>query len=1768
MERKFKKKFRIKQTWLSLLAVLTLFSASFTQAITVNVVGWDRATKAEVPISGFRWVLEEDNTHKVTPGDAGATDTLSLDFHASHSPVVNSGESVAGTGATMANIPLPSGAAASRYFISVLPHDGFSMSGVAVNGTQDASIIKIIVNKQPIPTAQISVFAYEDHFPLNNAPDKPAAVVPGTVQNIQELGLPNFDVLLFDAGGLYGQAGGQVIQDAFGNPLGTTYARDANGIAILNPATGEPTVQTIGNGVLKTSADGSLLISNLMPAKYGVQIVPPSGSDWQQTHTIEGSLTIDAWVKANEPSFFQEFGPPGHHVFIGFVSPSRLDNAARAGASTLSGRVKHMHLSRPPVYTFEIGAEVSNCWVGLNPLPLGSGKAVYASKCNSDGAFSIPNLNAGQSYQLVIWDESKFTIFASQNVNIPATGANVDLGEVAVFDWFARLYNTVFADSDGDGFPDANESGIPEQAINLRFRNGALYRAMPTDLSGEAPFDEVFPFFHWLVAEVDFTRFKATGVTYVVDAGGIIEPDMGWSNPTFDTATPQVQDILNPNTSNFLSRTDTGPILTKAFQQFLGQTSFIYWGKIPYRRGENGGISGIVYYATTRAEEQPQFAAAEEWEVGVPRVQVNLYNDTDRDGKIDTTNIVGGVATPILADVDNYPLGWSDGSGAMGLEDTDHNGNGIFDLGDAIEVTHTDSWDDSKPSGCQGDAYTYNNVTLDCYDGLRNFNQIRDGVFDGGYAFNNIPTGDYIVETKTPPGYQLLKEEDKNVDFGEAPKPAPELIPAECVGDLRRIPKYLSMQTDPNLLDGDGDPTPYSGITAIDAPFTGVERPLCDKKKVRLSDRTNAAADFYLFTDVPKASRVVGFMLNDLANEFDPNAPTFGEKFAPPWLPVSIKDWTGREITRVYSDQWGKYNALLPSTYTMNVPMPSGASPNMLTACMNDASPIANPNYDPLNSSSPQFITDPFFNRQFTQYCYTFQFMPGTTTYLDTPVLPIAAFATNGDNPVDCECLNGTPKIYRVDGPTSNSGPVFPAAGGDITIMSMGTAVEIANPAYVAGGSQSKTILRDYSFGTVAGTVTLGGKPLTVTRWTADSITATVPVRSKTGQLMITRGDNNKTTESGITLHKNNAQTTFAYVSPSSDPSATPIQNAIDAATKRQVRGGLVIMISPGIYNELVIMDKPVRLQGFGSGSVTINGIKAPGEKLQKWRNAIAAGLDKDFSTLPGQNDGININRPDNEPGLFPASQGPAIIVLGSQGLSGAKSPVKFKNHNARIDGMTITGGDTGGAIFVNGYADDLSISNMRIVANQGTYGGGIRIGDPFIIRQQQAYNKNISIHHNEILENGALFQAGGGIAIYAGTDKYQITSNRICGNFSQGHGGGIGHFGNSDNGIINNNTIIFNQSFSQALNVHGGGIFISGTPVAAGLTSGSGDVVIEGNLIQGNNAGAGDGAGIRAQLINGTEVRKNISKWYGINIIDNIIVNNVAGYAGGGISLADALKVNIVNNTIAHNDSTGTTESALAENPDPNVSSGHVAGIVSYAHSLDLNFAIPSPKRFNRYRGFAQATLVNNIMLENRSFNWSINGVLPSGAADFGLNLLGYDDLGVLPAGIGRLNPLSSLLTNAAGYDASNLSATDASGNPNPAGDPRFIAPYFNGSRGQTLIILESTTNIRTAAALDEGGNMIDVAYGPLTLDGGNSAATPGLANDGIADSNYHIGAGSAAIDAATRFIDGNNIFSLYHYQNIKGKTIKPMQLDFDDDPRPRQRSPSLIDIGADEVL
>ena len=156
-------------------------------------------------------------------------------------------------------------------------------------------------------------------------------------------------------------------------------------------------------------------------------------------------------------------------------------------------------------------------------------------------------------------------------------------------------------------------------------------------------------------------------------------------------------------------------------------------------------------------------------------------------------------------------------------------------MGDSLQVVTTDSWDDNLPSGCVQPLPAPHGVpAAECFDNFGTWNQTRPGVFDGGYAFNDLPRGRYIVRVDPPPFYEIQKEEDKNVEGGDVYLPL-----APCVGALHMIPP------------------------------AGPSTPLCDMKQVALSDGQNGATDFSIFTQVPKAARGVGFVNNDLTAEFN-----------------------------------------------------------------------------------------------------------------------------------------------------------------------------------------------------------------------------------------------------------------------------------------------------------------------------------------------------------------------------------------------------------------------------------------------------------------------------------------------------------------------------------------------------------------------------------------------------------------------------------------------------------------------------------------------------------------------------------------------------------------------------------------------------------------------------------------------------------------------------------------------------------------------------------
>ena len=847
------------------------------------------------------------------------------------------------------------------------------------------------------------------------------------------------------------------------------------------------------------------------------------------------------------------------------------------------------------------------------------------------------------------------------------------------------------------------------------------------------------------------------------------------------------------------------------------------------------------------------------------------------------------------------------------------------------------------------------------------------------------------------------------------------------------------------------------------------------------------------------------------------------------WIPVSIKDWTGREIVRVYTDEFGTYNALLPSTYTANVPSPAGYSPNMLTAVLNDPGPIPDPN------NPGQMIRDPFYSTTYSVTPWTFNYMPGATTYLDTPIVPIAAFAVAGSFGFNLDTLpaDASPVIKAVDGGTG--GPLVCTAG-NITITSVGPTV-IQNPNFSPTLPRSRTntftITRNYDFGTTPGQVTLDGVPLTIVSWAADSIVATVPAGAATGRLLVTRGDNGLTTETGVTLNIDCA--TPIKVNPVAGlGDFTTIQAAIDAAT-----AGDLILVAPGSYNENVIMYKPVRLQGSGAGSTFIDANPTPTEKLQTWHDRI------ELPTTDGGLGGAGLTA-FTMISPFINNEAPGIIVMGEleypggtillpdPGITNTFNPGNTFNvpGQAAIDGFTISGSKAGGGIFALTQAHNLVISNNVITGNQGTYAGGVSIGTQDL--PGLSGNSNVVIRNNFIHKNGG-FQGAGGISLSFFSNDYLVEDNLITGNFSRLNGGGIAHTGLSDGvNVIRNNRLLFNEVFFQAVFFQragltagdGGGIFISGDIIGG---SGSGNVIIDGNLIQGNLAGTGHGGGIRAFAVNGDDVRNNPAndppffvgdppQWYELKIFNNIIANNVATNSGGGIALLDVTRTTIVNNTIANNDSTATA--VLAFTPGAPNSTPQPAGVASAVHSAALNvlfdpILVEPP--------YSNPLLVNNIIWHNRSFyndaalNGNAGGLAPNPASP-------YWDLGVtgaVPPASYFLNPTTSVLTTltdpavpAHSYDASNIV-------PNPALNLNlFEKEYFN--------------SMQIATVTDEGGNNINVFFLPLAVEAGD----------------YHLSCLSPAADKGVALLPA----------------IPELAVDTDGEVRPNPLT-GLADIGADEA-
>ena len=1545
--------------------------ASLPSAVHLAAFEPDGVTPARYYIS----ILPGDISNPFNVGFGGAPTAACL---LSTGSTTATGQQVAQCGHAMSGAPIPP----PTCTVGGVPTAcQWGTAGATGPGTAAATPVVVNVQQNPLQTATLTVFVFEDDAPLNGEHDAGG--------NNREPGLGQFQVELWDEMGGAGDFTGQMEHDIFNMPLsnslnGTIDPLTGHNACPIAPtgadAVGNPNQVALGrivvcpqyedDGVTPSPLVGQALVRNLMPGRFGVIVHPSAareaaGEEWIQTNTLDGSHFLDSFVRSGEPAYFQEFGPGGWHVFMGMANPAII-NARKIAfcngppavpcANTVTGHLSNLHMSRAPnellfdSSVFPMGDPRNNqafahttCWASLGDT---DGDTFAFTKCDANGTFTFNGVPDGE-WRLTVGDQWLDLIIDGSSKPVNVRGGQTLNFDYPSFTWQTHIWTNTFMDVNGNGIQDdpLAEPGLLQVPNRVRLRNGKFNNTQFSDVSGHANFNETFPYFNWLVLETDNTRFKSTGVHTVYDAGGQIDGPA----PSGNGRTGKYQGLLNSTETPALAlpsalrvpgahycssadcselnnvagfpaaggpggstgRIDPGSVVVEGTQGFISQTEIIEWGKLPYLVNENGGIRGHVVYSSTRPFDDPQLLFQNLWEPLVPGVTINLYQESQAPDGTTALKLVDQTQT---SSWDAYAQGFR--PLANGTPSTTPNMN----------CPGQDANDPFFPYTLAGTSNFLtpnqalpNNSQFKCYDGMHNFNQMQPAPYDGLYQFPSqacsgtatsfpatvngatvtvacatvpntnfgtvgaygstakiLPPGKYVVEVVVPPGYELTKEEDKNILMGDnfvasatigaqfvglgdifivpdqaainaqnpsytgpftgtgSPytagvpnqnnsQPTADMgnstlgsfgpggliqMPAPCVGQLRVVPDYMSI-------------SPEGGEVA---PFAGASRRLCDRKEIHLEDQMQAVADFFVWTKTPAATHYTGFILDDFSSEFDQASPGFGEKFAVPNLPVSIKDFNGVELSRTLSDQWGLYNGLVFSTFDVNPPNPTGYAPGMMLTCMNDRGPVIDTRTactTPPSGNSPgvpagcsttvgQLIDDPFFNPMYSTFCYENPFMPADTTYLDTPVVPVAAFA-EAYNPPDCAYPDATPAIKSVTGTTglsinaasgskacssagACSGPWVSSTGQPITITALGD-VTVPNHAYSGPAATTapynqKTIVRHYGFGTGAH-VTIGGAAATCSGGDL-TMTCTVPAGlplcahqqagagnggAHCGELVITTSTGQKSVDA-VTVVAGGKRPTFIN---GENAAGNAIQSALNAATP-----GDEIILGAGTYREMLLMWKPVRLAGVAAASVIIDANAHPSGKIDPWRRTVNClfGVSLSGALLNGD--------PTATPPTPPVAYDPTGTYSCNFALSNgqpAVDPIPLEpiiGWNSNLNGNlsellqepTLVGAYEGAGItvlakglennntancFAEGSAGCIPLTSSSGTATNNGFNGGLgdcNASSPFFPTN---YLCNPSRIDGITVANSS--QGGGAIFLHGWTHNIEVANNRVVNN-------------------------------------------------------------------------------------------------------------------------------------------------------------------------------------------------------------------------------------------------------------------------------------------------------------------------------------------------------------------------------------------------------------------
>lgn len=1663
-------------------------------------------------LGAFTYIVNVDNAHL---GDAAALGDRPMRAPTeSYSPIAAEGDQ------DRATVDLPSDCTGQanvakdghgcRYLISVRAPD-HKLWGRHITLPGDAGSVRVDLSEasqtHPLPTGKLQVFVFNDNSWTNGAPDAEEQS-PG-------LNMGGFHVTLDE------QTNSQVSVDYHNRPL----CSEASG-----SITGSP-------GDCTTQDDGFMQINDLSPATYFIKVTPPAGpcnddpdSRWRQTTTIDGGFPLLAGVEEGSDGS----GAPGEMLWeapnrrtgywFGFVCTPTPVADGYSGGGTISGQAFNWQ-GWPPFDTliYDHRHPVDRPFVALTDQ--GTDTTVWQGRGDTDGNFNVPGVRDGD-YMLSIWDEQLSYIMRFIPVTIQ-NGQPVDLGDVGVSRWFGWLDGTTYLDRNGNGrYDDGVDQPLANTDMDQRWNDGSIKEQTFTDTTGhyEYPTAEGGALGKWFINEQGFSRFSAFPGPSVHDE---FDPN---------TILPSCSAANGPATPCLGTELGGGLLVNQLVSE--GHQSTVDFGKRNYPPGTPGQIVGITYHATTRNEFDARLSAHEDYEPGIPDVTVRLESaaelgpdkiagtadDPPWDPKFllneyvtdkwqkPGTSTDGQTCAPIRDSSGNDITSQFNPAIAPSCLEVPINGqqtkDGAFDGGYAFSDQCLNGYDPAAPDPAQpcfdasgsgheaptplvaGDYVTHAVMPHDANDSRvcnRTDSTVGQQVSD---LVGTAAAHDTSISDQRGCLYRIQREEDVNVDLGAQFTPA--IPPPPCAGN-------------PHVLD-------QATLTSRSSFFTGhmdtsPSKPLCDLRLVRLNNQQNANADFFLETNFPdtvqhpeiapnhpdpvggveQPGRVFGGVFDDIYFDRDPQSVWYGEPRAIGNIPVGIygvdapgrgpQDW--RLITTVTTDGEGAYEALLPSTETFNCPIPQGPCPGEYIFVVNDPGSKAHPNAN--------------FNPNYLTASTTFEVWPGTTNLaLDTPLDPISGTACSQSTVDSTGNVTATkPELLQARKVSDSQGILGPfvRSGDSGAARRITLDADFIGPPGATGTTGGHVTLTDERTGGVTNLTRANGGIVSWTpgagqgaSGTPDRIVIQVPAVS-TGfpagpkQLDIVTSTTNaggvQTSSNGITVHVLGGSGTTAYNPPVSQ-ARTPgssggheLQDAIDAAPS----GGLVIL-NQGIYRENVVQYKPLKLQGIGPG-----GIIGAHELLQKDAddprfNVLGSDIDGRYlrDNAPARQAVIDAHRPAGDyagvSATNPVIEGGSITVL-------AQSTTAYGSglSAARIDGIGLQygTGDGAGGIEAQAYDNYLRITNNLLDGNQGTTAGGIALGQPYVRTASGAvdpgagsHNVFVQIHNNRLSGNGGLTRSGG-IGIFGGADSYDVGSNYVCGNFGVEYGAGVSHWGNSPNGSIHDNDIVFNDAVDS-----GAGIAINDQTTAPDqpLGPGSGAVNVDRNLLEGNYSGD-DGGAMFIQNALGARV----------NIRNNMVVDNGAADLAGGIALDDSSNVAIVNNTVAYNVSTGSSEQSL---PIDQGGVPHAAGLSSEEN--DPRFT-PTPAA-----GFSKpVALFNNVFWDNEAFLLDHAG---PGAA---LVSQGFIDLEVHGTGSAgdTLTPRYSLLTNGNVLRGDGSSGQVAGGQGNLVGTaPGFVDPF----------------TLELAVA----GSRLDPQTASVTITGVDPAI--GVPGD------YHLAAGAAATDRGVR--------------------------------------------------